>query len=146
VEEFGQLELLPGTREALETLRSRGMRLVVISGTLDLLLDTLLPDHPFDEVHANHIGFDPQGRISHWRATPFDMEGKEKLLRAIALREGIPLARCAFVGDSENDVWIARAAGLAVALNPRSEELERAARVVVHSDDLREVLPYLIGD
>jgi len=143
---FDSLELVPGTREALVALKSRGLRLVVISGTLDLMLHTLLPDPPFDEIHANHIGFDEQGRISHWRATPFDMEGKEQLLRAIALREGIPLGRCAFVGDSENDVWIARSAGLAVAFNPRSEELARVARVVVRSDDLRDLLPHLIPD
>ena len=141
---FAALELVPGTREALLVLKDRGLRLVVISGTLDLMLHTLLPDAPFDEIHANHIGFDERGRISHWRATPFDMEGKERLLRAIALREGIPLARCAFVGDSENDVWIARAAGRAVAFNPRSDELARAAAVVVRSDDLRDVLPHLV--
>jgi len=143
---FDSLEPVGGTMQALETLRGHGVRLVVISGTLDLMLHTLLPGAPFDEIHANHIGFDDDGRISHWRATSFDMDGKEKLLRAIALRDGIPLARCAFVGDSENDVWIARAAGLAVAFNPRSDELERLAGAVVRSDDLRDVLPHLIAE
>lgn len=140
---FSTLELVPGTREALASLKRRGTRLIVISGTLDLMLHTLLPDHPFDEIHANHIGFDEEGGISHWRATPFDMQGKEKLLRAIALREGIPLQRCGFVGDSSNDLWIARAAGLSVAFNPRCEELERVADFVVRSDDLRDLLPHL---
>ena len=143
IDAFGSLELVSGTRETLVTLKQRGLRLIVISGTLDLMLNTLLPDHPFDEVHANHIGFDEQGNIAHWRATPFDMQGKEKLLRAIALREGIPLERCGFVGDSSNDVWIARAAGRAVAFNPRCDELERTADVVIRSDDLRDVLPHL---
>lgn len=144
VAQFGALSLVPFTREALAALKARGLRLVIISGTLDLMLHTLLPDGPFDEIHANHIGFDAEGRIAHWRATPFDMEGKERLLRAIALREGIPLARCAFVGDSENDVWVARSAGLSIAFNPRSDELERAASVVVRSDDLRDLLPHLL--
>lgn len=140
---FGALELVPGTREALDSLKQQGTRLVVISGTLDLMLNTLLPDPPFDEIHANHIGFDQDGKISHWRATPFDMQGKEKLLRAISLREKIPLRRCGFVGDSSNDVWIARAAGRSVAFNPRCEELEQVADVVVRSDDLRDLLPHL---
>ena len=60
------------------------------------------------------------------------------------MREGIPLERCAFVGDSSNDVWIARAAGLAIALNPRSEELERVAGSIVRSDDLRDILPVIL--
>jgi phosphoserine phosphatase len=144
VEALAPLRLVDGAREALEELRAAGCRLVVVSGTLDLLLESLLPEHPFDEVYANHIGFDEDGRISHWRATPFDMEGKVQALRAVALRERIPLARCAFVGDSSNDVWVARAAGTSIAFNPRSAELETVADAVVRSSDLRDVLTYLL--
>ena len=141
---FESLRLIEGVREALAELKQRGCRLFAISGTLDLMLDTLFPDHPFEQVYANHIGFDDAGNISHWTATPFDMDGKAEVLRALALREGVPLQRCAFVGDSSNDVWIARAAGFTVAFNPRSEELEQLAGAVVRSDDFRDVLPHLL--
>jgi HAD superfamily phosphoserine phosphatase-like hydrolase len=139
------LRLVHGVREVLATLKQRGVRLFAISGTLDLMLQTLYPDHPFEEIYANHIGFDAEGNITHWRATPFDMDGKAQALRAIALRERVPLARCAFVGDSSNDVWIARVAGHTVAFNPRSVELETLARAVVRSDDFRDVLPHLLN-
>jgi len=144
VEAFGSITLVPGTREALGVLRASGLRLVVISGTLDLLLHTLLPGPTFDEIHANHVAFDGEGRIGHWRATPFDMQGKAVALRAIARREEIPLSRCAFVGDSMNDRWIAEIAGFTVAFNPKSADLEALAGAVVRSDDLRDVLPYLL--
>ncbi len=144
IEGFSRLELIDGVREALTELKRRGYRLVAISGTLDLMLSTVYPDHPFEEVYANHIGFDEAGRITHWEATPFDMAGKAQALRAVALRAGIPLARCAFVGDSTNDVWIAKAAGFTVAFNPRSEELEKIAGAVVRSDDLRDILSHLL--
>jgi HAD superfamily phosphoserine phosphatase-like hydrolase len=100
---FGALTLVEGARETLGALKSNGVRLAVISGTLDLLLDTLFPDHPFDEVYTNRIVFDADGRIAHWHATPFDMDGKGVALRSIALREDLPLSRCAFVGDHAND-------------------------------------------
>ena len=141
---FAPLRLVDGTRETLDALALAGYRLVIISGTLDLMLHTLLPDAPFEEIYCNHIGFDERGRIDHWRATPFDMEGKAKLLRALALRLGIPLARCGFVGDSDNDVWVAREAGFSVAFNPKSAELEQAAEVTVRSDDLRAILPHFL--
>jgi phosphoserine phosphatase len=143
---FGSLKLVDGVREATFALRDSGYRLVVISGTLDLMLDTLFPDHPFEETYTNHIGFDDTGRIEHWRATPFDMNGKVEALRGVALREGIPLHRCAFVGDSGNDVWIAKAAGFSIAFNPRSDELERVSDATVRSDDFRDVLPHLLGE
>src|SRR5207247_1334482 len=85
------------------------------------------------------------GRMAGWAATPFDMEGKARALREIAGREGIPLARCAFVGDHTNDVAAAREAGFAIAFNPKSEEIEAASDVVVRGGDLRAVVPHLIG-
>ena len=144
LEALGPLRLVDGARETLDALKGAGARLAVISGTLDFLLDALFPDHPFDEVYCNRLVFDPEGGIGHWHATPFDMEGKAVALRAIAMREGIPLARCAFVGDHANDLSAARLAGLAVAFNPKSAELEAAAGAVVRSNDLRDVLPYLL--
>jgi len=146
VREIAPLRLVDGARETIAELRGRGCRLAVISGTLDLLLDTLWPDHSFDEVRTNRIEFDPSGRIAGWQATRYDMEGKARALREMAERAGLPLARCAFVGDSSNDVWVAREAGFSVAFNPRSPELESVASAVVHSDDLRAILPHLAGD
>ena len=144
VKAFAPLKLVGGVREALLELKQAGCRLVIVSGTLDLMLDTLLPDSPFEEIYCNHIGFDDAGRISHWRATPFDMQGKASLLRAVAMRCKIPLARCGFVGDSANDVWVAREAGFALAFNPKSDELERVADVVVRSEALTAILPHFL--
>jgi phosphoserine phosphatase len=138
------LALVGGARETLAALKGQGMRLAVISGTLDLLLDALFPDHPFDEVYTNRLVFDPDGGISHWHATPFDMDGKGVALRSIAMREEIPLERCAFVGDHANDLAAARLVGYSIAFNPKSPELEAAVSAVVRSRDLRDILPHLI--
>ena len=137
------LTLVGGARETLAELKNQGMRLAVISGTLDLLLDALFPDHPFDEVYTNRLVFDADGGISHWHATPFDMDGKGVALRSIAMREEIPLERCAFVGDHANDLAAARLAGYSIAFNPKSPELEAAVSAVVRSRDLRDILPHL---
>lgn len=144
VRAFEPLRLVRGAAETTASLKRRGVRLAVISGTLDLLLDTLFPDHPFDEVYTNRIAFDCEGRIESWWATPFDMEGKAEALRAIASREGVPLSRCAFVGDHSNDLSAARIAGFAVAFNPKCAEIEAIAGAVVRSGDLRDVLPHLV--
>ena len=145
IEGMEGLHLVAGARETLGTLKSAGMRLAVISGTLDLLLDAVFPDHPFDEVYTNRVAFDSEGRIASWQATPFDMDGKGVAFRAIAMREEIPLSRCAFVGDHANDLAAARLAGLAVAFNPKSAELEASSHAVVRSNDLRDILPHLLG-
>jgi HAD superfamily PSPase-like hydrolase len=144
VREIGALQLIGGVRETLGTLKEAGCKLAVISGTLDICLDTLFPDHPFDEVYTNRIHFNGDGTISGWEATPFDMDGKAHALRDIAEREAIPLERCAFVGDHRNDVAAAREAGLAIAFNPKGEEIVAASDVVLQGPDLRAILPHLI--
>lgn len=143
VEALGGLAPVPGAIETLRSLKDEGCRLAVISGTLDLCLDLFLPGAPLDDVFTNRLEFDSDGRLSGWRATPYDMDGKAEALRAIRRDQGISPERCAFVGDHLNDVAAAREAGFSIAFNPKSALLEEVADVVVRAGDLRAVLPYL---
>jgi len=62
-----------GARQAVADLLSRGYKLAVISGSIDLGLQTVFPDHPFHPVYINRIHFAGDGTISGWEATPFDL-------------------------------------------------------------------------
>lgn len=128
------LHLVPGAREALHTLRDWGYRLAVISGTLDIVLDELFPQHPFEEVFTNTIWFDAEERIQGWKATPYDMEGKARALEQIAQRMQVPLEQTVYVGDHINDIQVMGRAGLAVAFEPKTPQVEQAAAVVLRQD------------
>jgi phosphoserine phosphatase len=133
------LYLLPGARETVQTLHDRGFRLTVISGTIDLVLERLFPQHPFDEVFTNRIWFDDSGQIAGWEATPFDMEGKARALEEIAGRRGIAMSQTVYVGDNLNDIQVMGVAGLAIAYEPKHSSVGRAADAVVQKD-LRRIL------
>ena len=137
------LHLVPGAEETIQTLARRGYRLAVISGTIDLTLELLLPEHPFEEVFTNKIWFDDDGSIAGWEATPFDMDGKADALISLARSMEIPLSRTVYVGDNFNDVQVMGAAGLAVAFEPKGPEVEQAADRVLTGDlrGLLEILP-----
>ena len=141
LEAIGELELIGGARETLRELKRRGYKLAVVSGTIDIVLDTLFPDHPFDDVFVNHLHFDGDGRLAGWTATPSDVDGKARALREIAEREGIPLDRCAYVGDAINDLDIAREAGFAIALNSTCADLINVCAVSMCGNDLGILLP-----
>jgi phosphoserine phosphatase len=143
VESVREFEHYDGVLETVWELRNRGHELAVISGTIDVLVDTLFPDHPFGDVFTNGLEFDDSGRLVGWRATPFDLHGKPNALRDLAKKHAVPLARTAFVGDGENDIPIVGVAGCVVAFNPRSEELARRADHVVSGGDMRDVLQLL---
>jgi len=137
------LTLIPGARETVEILKEAGYRLAVISGSLNIVLEELFPDHPFHHVLINEIHFDPEGRLIGGLPTPFDLEEKAIGMRMIAEKEQLSLDECVFVGDNENDVDAARVVGLAFSFNSKSPLLDTIANVVIREKDLRNLLDYL---
>lgn len=144
VEAVREFEHFDGAHETLRELKRRGVRLAIISGTLDIVIDTLFPEHPFDDVFSNKLIFGAHDRLVGWQATPFDLMGKPVALRELSKKHAVELSRSAFVGDGANDVPMIGVAGCVVAFNPRSLELERGATHVVREPNLSHLLN-LIG-
>ncbi len=138
------MKLSGGALETLQTLRDAGKTLVVLSGSLNIVLERFGLGSYFDEVYLNRIEFDSQGKISGAHPTPYDVFDKATGLREIAERRGIPLERTAFVGDNFNDVAVAKIAGLSLAFQCKSEELARVVHHVLPGNDLRAALPFLL--
>jgi phosphoserine phosphatase len=142
------LRPMPGAAETLHELKRRGCKLAVISGGIDTVLNHFFPEAGklFDHIMINRISFDREGRIEGIEPTDFGAD-RHKIdgLREIAGKEGIGLEECVFVGDSDNDLDIARGAGLSIAFMP-SGELEHASDVVIRKKDLREILKHIIPE
>jgi phosphoserine phosphatase len=138
-----KLRLMPGARETLAELKRRNMKLAIISGSLNIVVEHFFPDHPFDYVFVNSISFDSQGTISGHRVTPYDYAHKATGVRFIAEKEDIPLSASVFVGDHENDIEAVKLCGLGISFNSKSKELDRVADVIIKKKDLREILPHL---
>jgi HAD superfamily phosphoserine phosphatase-like hydrolase len=144
VDLFRTIPTVPGARPTLAALRAAGAKLAVLSGSVDLLLETALPGEHFDHVLINRLAFDAAGLIQGGTATEYDVDRKAEGVRELCRREGLAPARCAFVGDNENDVEAARTAGFSIAFECKSARLAAVASVVVPGGDLRAVLPHLI--
>ncbi|MCK5016141.1 MAG: HAD family phosphatase [Candidatus Peribacteraceae bacterium] len=137
--------VMNGAHETLKELKKRGYKLAIISGSMNVLLEELLPEYKevFDYVFINKIFFDENGKIKDVEATPFDMEHKKTGLLKICKIEGIKPDSVAFVGDHKNDLEIAKIAGFTISFNSKSEELNKIADVVIEKKDLTEILKYL---
>jgi len=143
---INHLKLMPGAMETLKELKKHGIKLAIISGSLNILLEKFIPDYNdfFDDVFISRIFFDENGDISRIDATEYDMEGKARALKMIAEREGLDLKECAFVGDYLNDINIIQDAGLGIAFNCEHDELKKVADVVIDKKDMREILKYIL--
>ena len=140
------LKLMEGAVETIHTLKKAGLKLAIISGSVDIILETLLPGYKklFDDVYFSHLIFDEMGKLTGAKVTEFDMIKKADALRAIIKREGYSLRECVHIGDYLNDVEIAKIAGLSIAFNCSDETLRKTASVVIEGKDLRKVLPYIL--
>ncbi len=143
------LKLMPGALETLNKLKelkkSTGLKLAIISGSLNIALEKVLSNYKeyFDDIYINHLIFDSE-KLAGIRSTTFDFENKADALKEIAARENIPLSECVFIGDHDNDIHVAEIAGLSIAFNCKSERLVQIADVVIEKKNLREILKYII--
>jgi len=140
------LRLMEGAIEALTELKKKGLKLAIISGSLNVVLEKFIPNYKdfFDDVFLSRIYFGEDGSISEIEATEFDMDAKALALKKIAEREKISLKECVFIGDYLNDIKIMQEAGLGIAFNCDYEEVKKAANVVIEKKDLREILKYIL--
>jgi phosphoserine phosphatase len=134
------LKPMTGANDLLADLKERGHILAIVSGSLDIVVDCLFDKELFDHMLINRIRFDERGRIAGGEPTPYDLAGKADGLKELARREGIPMSSTVFVGDNDNDIWIAKAAGLSIAFNCKSDELRKVCHVEVVSQDLRDLI------
>lgn len=145
VDSIKKLEVMPGAIETIKELKKRGIKVGIISDSLDIALQCLIPDSEelFDDIMVNKLFFDDEGNISGWEPTPYGIEKKADGLKEIAKREGFDLKECVFVGDGRNDANAVRIAGLGISFNSSSEELDKAADVVIKNKDMREILKHI---
>ena len=139
----GLIELMPGARTLVQTMRANGARTALVSGGFDRFAAIAASKCGFDEFHANRLEV-AHGKLTGKLGEPIiDRAGKLAALIRIAAHLGLPLEATAAIGDGANDIGMLQAAGLGVAFRGKPAV---AAAVKTHLDhgDLTGLL-YLQG-
>ncbi len=114
-----QLELMPGARTTLRTLRRLGFHCGVVSGGFRRIIDPLAHELMLDFVAANELEI-VDGVLTGRVVGPIvDRAGKAKALRDFAQLAGVSMEQTVAVGDGANDIDMLAAAGLGVAFNAK---------------------------
>jgi phosphoserine phosphatase len=123
------LELTPGARTTVRTLKRLGFRCGAVSGGFTQIVRPLAQELGLDFCTANELEID-HGKLTGQVIGPVvDRSGKADALRQAAEHFGVPLAQCVAVGDGANDIDMLTTAGLGVAFNakPALREVADAA-------------------
>ncbi|WP_322859886.1 phosphoserine phosphatase SerB [Mycobacterium europaeum] len=127
-----QLELMPGARTTLRTLRRLGFHCGVVSGGFRGIIEPLAEELMLDYVAANDLEI-VDGKLTGRVLGPIvDRAGKATALRDFAERAGVPMAQTVAVGDGANDIDMLAAAGLGVAFNAKPALREVADASLSH--------------
>ena len=127
-----QLELMPGARTTLRTLRRLGFRCGVVSGGFRRIIEPLAEELKLDYVAANDLEI-IDGTLTGRVVGPIiDRPGKAKALREFAQQAGVPLEQTVAVGDGANDIDMLATAGLGVAFNAKPALREVADASLSH--------------
>jgi len=127
-----ELELTPGARTTLRTLRRLGYHCGVVSGGFRQVIEPLAEELMLDFVAANHLEI-VDGKLTGRVTGPIvDRPGKAKALRDFANQAGVPMEQTVAVGDGANDIDMLSAAGLGVAFNAKPALREVADAALNH--------------
>ncbi|MFL6084999.1 MAG: phosphoserine phosphatase SerB [Mycobacterium sp.] len=127
-----QIELTPGARTTLRTLRRLGYHCGIVSGGFRQVIDPLAHELEMDFVAANELEI-VEGKLTGRVIGPvIDRPGKAKALRDFAQQAGVPMEQTVAVGDGANDIDMLAAAGLGVAFNAKPALREVADASLSH--------------
>jgi phosphoserine phosphatase len=137
------IELTPGARTLVATMRAHGARTVLVTGGFDCFAAVAAQLCGFDDYRANRLLVE-NGRFTGKVGEPLlGPAGKLDALEAAAASGGLLTAQAAAVGDGANDILMLRGAGLGVAFRGKPA-VAAAARYRLDYADLTGLL-YMQG-
>jgi phosphoserine phosphatase len=143
-----QIELTPGARTTIRTLRRLGFHCGIVSGGFRQVIEPLAHELMMDFVAANDLEI-VDGKLTGRVIGPvIDRPGKAKALRDFAQQAGVPMEQTVAVGDGANDIDMLAAAGLGVAFNakPALREVADASLSYPYLDTVLFILGVTRGE
>ncbi|TWS26189.1 phosphoserine phosphatase SerB [Tsukamurella sputi] len=126
------LQLTPGARTTIRTLKRLGYRCGVVSGGFTAVIEPLARDLELDFVRANTLEVIDGVLTGRVIGEVVDRPGKARALQEFAETYGVPVEETVAVGDGANDIDMLSAAGLGVAFNAKPALREVADAALSH--------------
>jgi phosphoserine phosphatase len=140
---YESLELAPGARTLVRTLRRLGYRFAIVSGGFSQITDRLAAELGIDFSAANELEVVDGKLTGRVVGAIVDRAGKAAALRRFAAEADVPEAATIAIGDGANDLDMLNAAGLGIAFNAKPL-VQQAAHTAVNVPYLDTVM-YLLG-
>lgn len=145
-------ELVDDIQEVLFELKSNGVLLYVLSGSIKQYIECVLGrelSECFTEIKANRFIFDAQGNLEGIIGTPYDFEGKAKFVNKIMQDKEVSPNDIIYIGNSFNDEFVYTTGVETLCINPLGTDFYNNKvwhNYIRNLRSMREILPYIYGN
>ena len=142
-EVYDAIQLQPGARTLVRTLRRLGYRFALVSGGFSQITDRLAEDLGIHFSRANELEIVDGVLTGRIVGAVVDRAGKASALREFAAEIGVEHEAVIAIGDGANDLDMLNAAGLGIAYN--AKPLVRDAADTSVNVPYLDAIMYLLG-
>lgn len=142
-------ELLDDVHEVISYLKSKGMLLYILSGSIKQYIELVLGKNTagcFVEIKANRFIFDSQGKLEGIIGTPYDFEGKARFVNKIMIDKNLSPKEIIYIGNSFNDEFVYETGVETLCVNPQGTDYYDGKiwhNYIRNVMSLRTVLPFI---
>ena len=138
-----EMPLMKGAKETVSTLKENGFEVAIISGSFDIIADTIKGKLDVDNIFTNSL-VEEDGILTGEVTGPLVSGSKLDVLSNFIEEAGYSLDECVAVGDGANDISMIESAGYGIAFNAKPA-LKENADIIVETRDLTDVLNVIIN-
>lgn len=143
---FRDMPLIDGIQETVACLNECGIKSHIVSGGIDLAAKMLADEFGFSGYVADHICTNEDGTLTGEGVKVVDLADKGLTVRPLIEKYGTTKERTASIGNSFTDIRMFESTGMSIAFNPSDPYTEEAATHVVRSDNISDVLDYILEE
>lgn len=142
-------ELLADVKEVITYLKSKGIMLYILSGSIKQYIEIVLGaelSHCFTEIKANRFVFNAQGQLEGIIGTPYDFEGKARFVQKIIQEKKVSPQDIIYIGNSFNDEFVYTSGVETLCINPSNTDYYNSKvwhNYLRNVKSLKEVLPFI---
>ena len=138
-----EMPLMAGAEETVKSLKENGFDVIIISGSFDIIANTIKQKLPVDEIFTNSL-VSKDGVLTGEVTGPLVSGTKLDVLKEYIADAGYTLDECIAVGDGANDISMIESAKYGIAFNAKPA-LKENADVIVETRNLTDVLDVILN-
>ena len=138
-----EMPLMAGAEETVKSLKENGFDVIIISGSFDIIANTIKQKLPVDEIFTNSL-VSKDGVLTGEVTGPLVSGTKLDVLKEYIADAGYTLEECISVGDGANDISMIESAKYGIAFNAKPT-LKENADIIVETRNLTDVLDVILN-